>query len=158
MSFWNDLFSYGFIVRALIAGSLISLCASLLGISLVLKRFSMIGDGLSHVGFGTIAIAMAFNWAPLALAIPVSIVAAFLLLRVSSSSGIKGDAAIALISTSALAIGILITSVTSGLNTDVNAYLFGSILSITESDVYISVGLAVIVITLFVIFYNQLLN
>ena len=95
MSFWNDLFSYGFIVRALIAGSLISLCASLLGISLVLKRFSMIGDGLSHVGFGTIAIAMAFNWAPLALAIPVSIVAAFLLLRVSSSSGIKGDAATA---------------------------------------------------------------
>lgn len=155
-NFIAELFSYGFIVRALIAGCLISLCASLLGISLVLKRYSMIGDGLSHVGFGTIAIAMAFNWAPLVLAIPVSIVAAFLLLRVSSSSGIKGDAAIALISTSALAIGILITSVTSGLNTDVNTYLFGSILSITQSDVYISIVLAVILISLFVLFYNRI--
>ena len=132
LDFFRDLFSYGFITRALIAGSLIALCAALLGVSLVLKRFSMIGDGLSHVGFGTMAIALAFNWAPLAVSIPVCVVAAFLLLRVSSFSGIKGDAAIALISSSSLAIGIIVTSLTSGLNTDVTSYMFGSVLAISK--------------------------
>ena len=84
----SQIFSYPFITRALIAGTIIALCASLLGVILILKRFSMIGDGLSHVGFGTMAIAMAFNWAPLLVSIPVCILAAFLLLRVSSSSNI----------------------------------------------------------------------
>ena len=79
----HDLFSYTFIVRALIVGTLVSLCAALLGVSLVLKRYSMIGDGLSHVGFGALAVAMAFHWAPLPVAIPVVVVAAFLLLRLS---------------------------------------------------------------------------
>lgn len=157
ISFLSTLFSYGFIVRALIAGILISLCASLLGVTLVLKRFSMIGDGLSHVGFGTMAIAMAFNWAPLAVSIPVCIIAAFLLLRVSStSSSVKGDAAIALISSSALAIGILVTSLTSGLNTDVTSFMFGSILAISKTDVVISVILAVVVIGLYVVLYNRI--
>lgn len=143
-------------VRALIAGGLISLCSALLGVSLVLKRFSMIGDGLSHVAFGTMAIALAFNWAPLAVSIPVCIAAAFLLLRVSGSSGIKGDAAIALISSSALAIGILVTSLTSGLNTDVSAYMFGSILAISKTDTYISIILALIVCSLYAVFYKRI--
>ena len=156
LEFFSDLFSYGFIIRALIAGSLIALCSSLLGVSLVLKRYSMIGDGLSHVGFGTMAIALAFNWAPLAVSIPVCIVAAFLLLRVSYFSGIKGDASIALISSSSLAIGIIVTSVTSGLNTDVTSYMFGSVLSISKTDVIISVILALIVISLFVVLYNRI--
>lgn len=157
IDFFSTLFSYGFIIRAFIAGTLISLCASLLGIVLVLKRFSMIGDGLSHVGFGTMAVAMAFNWAPLAVSVPVCILAAFLLLRVSaSSSGVKGDAAIALISSSALAIGIIVTSVTSGLNTDVTAFMFGSILAISRTDVIISVTLGAVVISLFVLLYNRI--
>ena len=156
LDFLRDLFSYGFITRALIAGSLIALCSALLGVSLVLKRFSMIGDGLSHVGFGTMAIALAFNWAPLAVSIPVCVVAAFFLLRVSSYSGIKGDAAIALISSSSLAIGIIVTSLTSGLNTDVTSYMFGSVLAISKSDVIISVILALVVVSLFVILYNRI--
>lgn len=156
LDFFRDLFSYGFITRALIAGSLIALCSALLGVSLVLKRYSMIGDGLSHVGFGTMAIALAFNWAPLAVSIPVCVVAAFLLLRVSSYSGIKGDAAIALISSSSLAIGIIVTSLTSGLNTDVTSYMFGSVLAISKSDVIISVILALVVVSLFVILYNRI--
>ena len=156
INFVQELFSYGFIIRAFIAGSLIALCAALLGVILVLKRYSMIGDGLSHVGFGTMAIAMAFNFAPLAVSIPVCVLAAFLLLRVSSSSKIKGDAAIALISSSSLAIGILVTSLTSGLNTDVTSFMFGSILAISKVDVIISVILAVIVLGLFVVFYNKI--
>lgn len=156
INFVQELFSYGFIIRAFIAGSLIALCAALLGVILVLKRYSMIGDGLSHVGFGTMAIAMAFNFAPLAVSIPICVLAAFLLLRVSSSSNIKGDAAIALISSSSLAIGILVTSLTSGLNTDVTSFMFGSILAISKADLIVSVVLAVVVVSLFVSFYNKI--
>ncbi len=152
----QDLFSYTFIVRAVVAGSLVAICASLLGVSLVLKRYSMIGDGLSHVGFGALAIAMALNLSPLVVSIPVAIIAAFFLLKLSSDSKVKGDAAIALVSSSALAIGILVTSVTSGLNTDVTAYMFGSILSMSQTDVYISIGLSVVVLSLYILFYNHI--
>jgi len=111
LNLFQELFSYGFIIRALIVGSLVSLCAALLGVSLVLKRYSMIGDGLSHVGFGALSVAMAMNLAPLQVSVPVVVLAAFLLLRISENSKIKGDAAIALISTSALAIGVIVTSI-----------------------------------------------
>lgn len=123
-----EMMSYPFMVRAFLVGSLVALCSALLGVSLVLKRYSMIGDGLSHVGFGALAIAAALNMAPLAVAIPVVVVAAVLLLRISGSSKIKGDAAIALISTGALAIGIMVISMTTGMNTDVYNYMFGCIL------------------------------
>ena len=143
------------LIRALLVGILVSLCAALLGVSLVLKRYSMIGDGLSHVGFGALAIAAVMNWAPMAVAVPVVIAAAFLLLRISGSSRIKGDSAIALISTGALALGVMAVSV-SGMNSDLDSYLFGSILAISEGDVVISVVLAVLVLVLFVFFYNKI--
>jgi len=152
----TEMFSLAFLVRAIAAGILVSLCASLLGVSLVMKRFSMIGDGLSHVGFGALALAVALNAAPLAVSIPVVIAAAFLLLRLSESSRIKGDAAIALISTGALAVGVMIISRTTGMNTDVYNYLFGSILAMSKSDVYLSVALSVTVLVLFVVFYHKL--
>ena len=151
----HDLFSYTFIVRALIVGTLVSLCAALLGVSLVLKRYSMIGDGLSHVGFGALAVAMAFHWAPLPVAIPV-VVAAFLLLRLSENSKIKGDSAIALIASSSLAIGVTVISLASGQNADVYSYMFGSILAMKESDVYVSIALSVVVLILFIVFYNKI--
>ncbi len=152
----QNLFSYTFMVRALIVGMLVSLCASLLGVSLVLKRYSMIGDGLSHVAFGAIAIAMAMQWAPLPIAIPVVVAAAFLLLQLSANSKIKGDSAIALIASSALAIGVMAVSLSSGQNTDIYSYMFGSILAMTDNDVYISIALSVIVLILFVIFYHKI--
>ena len=151
-----EMFSYAFLVRAFVVGILVSLCASLLGVSLVMKRFSMIGDGLSHVGFGSLAIATAMNAAPLAVSIPVVIAAAFLLLRLSENSRIKGDAAIALISTSSLAIGVIVISLTTGMNTDVCNYLFGSILAMSKNDVYLSVALSIMVLVLFFIFYHKL--
>lgn len=151
-----DMLSYPFLVRALVVGLLVALCASLLGVSLVLKRYSMIGDGLSHVGFGTLAVAMAFNVAPLAVSIPVVVLAAFLLLRISESSKIKGDAAIALISTSALAIGVVVISLTTGMTTDVCNYMFGSILVMTKSDVWLSVILSIVVLVLYIVFYNRI--
>ena len=152
----SEMFSFAFIVRAFAAGLLVSLCASLLGVSLVMKRFSMIGDGLSHVGFGALTIAAALNVAPFMVSVPVVIAAAFLLLRLSENSNIKGDAAIALVSTSSLAIGVVIISRTTGMNTDVNNFLFGSILAMSKNDVYFSVALSITVFVLFVFFYHKL--
>ncbi len=152
----SEIFSYSFLVRALIVGSLVALCAALLGVSLVLKRYAMIGDGLSHVGFGALSVAMALNAAPLAVAVPVVILAAFLLLRISQNSRLGGDSAIALISSAALAAGVLVTSFTSGLNADVYSYMFGSILAMSTGDVYLSLALAAVVLILFIVFYNRI--
>ena len=151
-----EMFSYPFMVRAFIVGALVALCSSLLGVSLVLKRYSMIGDGLSHVGFGALAVAAALNAAPLAAAIPVVIVAAVLLLRIRGNSRIKGDAAIALISTSSLAVGVMVISMTTGMNTDVYNYMFGSILAMSAGDVRLSVALAAVVLALYVFFYHKI--
>jgi zinc transport system permease protein len=151
-----EMFSYAFIIRAFVVGALVSLCAALLGVSLVLKRYSMIGDGLSHVGFGALAVATALNAAPLAVSVPVVVLAAFLLLRISESSKIKGDAAVALISTGSLAVGVLIISLTTGMNTDVCNYMFGSILAMSRGDVYLSIVLAAVVLGLFLLFYNKI--
>lgn len=151
-----EMFSYPFMVRAFIVGALVALCSSLLGVSLVLKRYSMIGDGLSHVGFGALAVAAALNAAPLAATIPVVIVAAVLLLRIRGNSRIKGDAAIALISTSSLAVGVMVISMTTGMNTDVYNYMFGSILAMSAGDVRLSVALAVVVLALYIFFYHKI--
>ncbi len=143
------------LLPALIAGIAVSLCSSLLGVSLVLKRCSMIGDGLSHVGYGTLCIAVALGWAPMQVTIPVVILAAYILLRLSENSRIGGDTAIALFSTSALALGILASS-KANLTTDVSHYMFGSILAMTRSDVIFSVILSVCVILVYVLFYDKI--
>ncbi len=142
--------------RALLGGLFISLCASLLGVSLVLKRYSMIGDGLSHVGFGAVAIATVLNASPMAVAIPVVVICAFLLLRISESNKIKGDSAIAIVSTGALAIGVIAVSTKSGINTDFNSYMFGTILGMSKSDVVLSLAVTIPVIILFLLFYHKI--
>ena len=148
--------SYPFLVNALIVGILVSLCASLLGVSLVLKRYSMIGDGLSHVGFAALAVAYAMNAAPLAVAVPVCVVAAFLLLRLKENSKLKGDAATALLCSGSLAVGVMTISLTTGMNTDVCNYMFGSILSMSKSDVRLSIILSIVVLALYLLFYNKI--
>ena len=152
----SEMLSYPFLVRAFIVGSLVALCCALLGVSLVLKGFSMIGDGLSHVSFGAMTVAMALNVTPLPFALPIVVFAAFCLLKVQNNSKIKGDSAIALISSSALAIGLMAASLTTGLNSDVYSYMFGSILSMQKSDVILSVSLSVLVLFLFVFCYHKI--
>ena len=174
---------YKFIQRALVVGALVSLCASLLGVTLVLKHYSMIGDGLSHVGFGSLIVAMALGFVtadslpaflpaglrggiaglckaiaanPLPFTLVVVLLCAFLLLRISEHSRMRGDSAIALISTSALAAGVIVTSMTSGMNVDVYNYMFGSILAMSASDVYVSLALSAVVLVLFVLFYPRI--
>lgn len=156
MELVREMLSYPFLVRALVGGILVSLCASLLGVSLVLKRYSMIGDGLSHVSFGALSVALAIGWSPLKLSIPVVVLAAFFLLRITENGKMKSDAAIAMISASALAIGIVVTSMTTGMTTDVSSYMFGSILAMSPSDVRLSVVLSVVVLGLFLFCYNKI--
>ena len=157
----SNYFSYTFVKYAVIAGVLIALCAALLGVSLVLKRYSMIGDGLSHVAFGAIAVAAVFGAAPMAVALPITIVAAILLLALSSSTKIKGDAAIAMISVGTLALGYLLLNVfsaSSNVSGDVCTTLFGStsILTLSKTDVILCLALTAIVILVFVLFYNRI--
>ncbi len=151
-----EMFSYTFLVKAIIIGILVSLCCALLGVVLVLKRYAMIGDGLSHVSFGTLSIALALNLMPLVFSIPIVIVVAFLLLRIKESSKIKTDSAIALLSTSSLAIGVCATSLKGGFNIDVCNYMFGSILALSKTDLVISAVLAIVIISVFIIFYNKI--
>ena len=156
MSILLEMFAYPFILRSFAVGILVSLCAALLGVPLVLKRYSMIGDGLSHVSFGSLAIAMACGFAPLPFSIPVVVLAAFFLLRISEKSRVSADAAIAVFSASALAIGIIVTSLTTGMTTEVDSYMFGSILAMSKSDVALSVTLAVAVLSLYALCYHKL--
>lgn len=154
-------FSYPFVQYALIAGVLIALCAALLGVSLVLKRYSMIGDGLSHVAFGAMAVATVCGLAPMTVTLPITIVAAVILLRITGSSKIKGDAAIAMISVGALALGYLllnIFSASANVSGDVCTTLFGStsILTLSQTDVILCAVLALIVILVFVLFYHKI--
>lgn len=156
-----DYLTYPFVQRAVIAAILISLCAALLGVTLVLKRYSMIGDGLSHVAFGAMAVAAVLNLAEMYVTIPVTIIAAVILLSLNSNSKIKGDSAIAMISVGALALGYLLMNVFSenaNISGDVCTSLFGStsILTLNNSDIILSTALAITVIVVFVIFYQKI--
>ncbi len=143
------------LIPALIGGAAVTLCSALLGVSLVLKKYSMIGDGLSHVGYGALAVAAVMNLAPLKFALPIVAVAAIILLRMSDSGKLHGDSAIAVFSTTALAIGILVSS-KAGMMNDVSHYLFGSILAMDTNDVILSVVMSLIVIIIFIIFYHKI--
>ena len=145
------MFNYTFIIRAFIVGLLISLCAAMLGVNLVLRKNAMISDGLSHVSFGSFAIATVLGVAPLYLAVPVAVIAAVMILKLNNNHHIHGDGAIAVLSSSSLAIGIMAISLTKGVNTDINNYLFGSILSLNNQDMIISVALSLIVLILYIV-------
>jgi len=149
--------NFTFMQRALIVGLMVALCSSLLGVSLVLKRYAMIGTSLSHVGFATMAAATALTLPALGVSLPVVIIVAFFILRVNESGKIKGDSAVALVSAASFAIGVLIVSQTTGLGgIHICNAMFGSILVMTRADVYISVGLSIAVLLLFVFFYKQI--
>ena len=157
-----EMLSYPFMTRAFLVGSLVALCSALLGVSLVLKRYSMIGDGLSHVAFGAMAIASVLNITNNMLFIlPVTVICAILLLRAGQNTRIKGDAAIAMISVGALAIGYLLMNLFStspNISGDVCSTLFGStsILTLTKGEVWLCGILSVVVVAIFILFYNKI--
>ena len=155
-------FTFPFVRYALVVGVLIALCASLLGVTLVLKRFSFIGDGLSHVAFGAVAVAMVLNLSNnILLVAPVTVLCAVLMLRTGQRAKINGDALVALFSVSALGVGYLLMNLfssTSNLSGDVCSTLFGStsILTLTPLDLWMCVGMSVVVISVFLLFYHKI--
>ncbi len=149
---------YDFFIYALITGICISLCAALLGVNLVLKRFSMIGEGLSHLGFGAAAVALSLGFAPLYITLPAVLLAAFLLLKSGNGKFLKGDSAIALISSSSLAIGYTAIKIAGGGSIDINSYMFGSIYTVGFSDMLLTVIVCFAVISLYIIFYNRIFS
>lgn len=164
MSDFLAYFQYPFVRYALIVGVLIALCSSLFGVTLVLKRFSFIGDGLSHVAFGAIAVASVLNISNnMVVVLPVTVLCAILLLRTGQNTKIKGDAAVAMISVSALAIGYLLMNVFStsaNISGDVCSTLFGStsILTLSKSDVVLCIILSLVVTGIFIFFYNKIFS
>ena len=155
-------FAFPFVQRAMIVGVIIALCSSLLGVTLVLKRFSFIGHGLSNVAFGTIAVATALSMTNMSfLVLPVTILSSILLLRTGKSTKINGDASIAMISVGAMGLGYLILNLfphSANLAGDICTTLFGStlILTLSRTDVWLSVALSVLVIVVFVLFYHKI--
>lgn len=155
----NEMLSYGFMQRALIGGSLIAILCSVLGVFLVLRRLSLIGDGLAHVTFGSVALTLLFRLQPVYMTlavIPVVLASALGILKLAQKARIYGDAAIGMVSAIGIATGVMLASLAGGFNVDLFSYLFGNILSISSSELAIAAGLFVIVIAGVVMFYNEL--
>ena len=151
-----EMLGYDFILRAFFAGLIIAFCSALIGSSLVLRKQSMIGDGLSHVAFGAAAIATVLGFAPIEFSIPIVIIAAILILRLNQNARINGDAAIAVLSASALALGTFFISINQGTNIDLNSYLFGSILAITTHDLILCIALGTVITIAFLLLRRQI--
>lgn len=152
-----ELFQYSFFTNALLVGIPVAICAALLGVNLVLKGYSMIGDGLSHASFGIMAAALAMNASPLYISVPAVGVVAFLLLKLDRKrKGTRADAAIAMVSASALAAGYIVTKLSGGTNINISDYMFGSILTVSDSEVVLSFVLCLVVFILYLVFYNRL--
>ena len=151
-----EMWQYQFMVKALAVGVVLAVTAGLIGVSLVLRRKAMIGDGLSHVGFGAFAIATGIGVMPLQFALPIVILAAILILQVNQKSKVDADALIAMLSAGALAVGTLVISVVKGVNTDINNYLFGSILALDDFDVVVGVIFSLVVILFFIVKYHEI--
>ena len=151
-----EMWQYQFMVKALVVGVVLAVTAGLIGVSLVLRQKAMIGDGLSHVGFGAFAIATVIGVMPLQMALPIVILAAILILQVNQKSKVDADALIAMLSAGALAVGTLVISVVKGVNTDINNYLFGSILALDDFDVVAGVIFSLVVILFFIVKYHEI--
>lgn len=147
---------YVFVQRALIAGCFMALGCSFLGIFLVLRRFSLIGDGLAHVSFATVAIALLLHAQPMIVSIPLVTIASLIILSLTEKAKVYGDAAIGLISSFGIALGVIIASTAGGFNVDLFSYLFGNILSVSSAEVWITILISLLVVLVIILFYHDL--
>ncbi len=153
-----DLLSHGFIQRALIAGSFIAILCSTLGVFLVLRRLSLIGDGLAHVTFGSVAVGLFMKSSPFYIAIPIVMLGGLGILKLMEKARLYGDAAIGIVSSIGIAGGIILASIAGGFNIDLFSYLFGNILAISRTEVMISISLSAVLIVIVILFYEELLS
>ncbi len=149
---------YGFVQRAIVAGCFMAVGCSFLGVFLVLRRFSLIGDGLGHVSFATVAIALLLNAQPIVVSIPLVALASIAILHLNEKARVYGDAAIGLVSSFGIAVGIIIASTAGGFNVDLFSYLFGNILSVSGLEVWLTVGISLLVVFITTIFYHDLFS
>lgn len=150
--------SYGFIQRAYLAGSFVAALCAMLGLFLVLRKLSLIGDGLSHVSFGAIALGLFLGVCPFYVAVPVALAASYFILKLAEKAKMYGDAAIGIVSSIGIAGGVILASLSRGFNVDLFSYLFGNILAISRGEVYLSIGLSAAVLLIIVFFYNDLFS
>jgi len=153
-----DFLNYAFIQRAYLAGIFIAILCAMLGLFLVLRKLSLIGDGLSHISFGAIALGLFFGWYPFYIAIPVVLIGSYVIIKLTEKAKIYGDAAIGIISSVGIAGGVILASLSRGFNVDLFSYLFGNILAISNQEVYLSIGLSVIVLLIILLLYNDLFS
>jgi len=153
-----DLLNHGFIQRALIAGSFIAILCSTLGVFLVLRRLSLIGDGLAHVTFGSVAVGLLMKSSPFYVAIPIVMLGGLGILKLMEKARMYGDAAIGIVSSIGIAAGIILASMAGGFNVDLFSYLFGNILAISQTEVIISISLSVVLIIIVILYYEELLS
>jgi zinc transport system permease protein len=149
---------YGFIQRALVCGAFIALLCSTLGVILVLRRFSLIGDGLAHVTFGSVALGLLFRIYPLYISIPVVMLSSLGILKLTQRARLYGDAAIGIVSSFGIAGGVLLASVAGGFNVDLFSYLFGNILAIGPEELYISIALSIVVLVVIFLYFNEIFS
>jgi zinc transport system permease protein len=152
------LLHYGFIQKAFLAGSFIAVLCSTLGVFLVLRRMSLIGDGLSHVSFGAIALGLFFGVYPVYLAVPLVVAGSLLIIKITEKAKVYGDAAIGIVSAVGIASGVILASLSQGFNTDLFSYLFGNILAISGAEVILSVALSIAVFCVIYFFYHDLFS
>jgi zinc transport system permease protein len=153
-----DFLRYEFIQRAYLAGSFVSVLCAVLGLFLVLRKLSLIGDGLSHVSFGAIALGLFLGFYPFYVAIPLVMMASYLVLKLTEKARIYGDAAIGIVSSVSIAGGVILASLSKGFNVDLFSYLFGNILAISKREVFLSVGLSVVILLIIIFLYNDLFS
>lgn len=152
-----DFFQYSFLVRALLAASFLAVSTGLLGMFLVLRKLSLIGDGLAHVSFGAVAIGLLFGIYPFYVSLPLTVIASFLVFRLSSQGKIYGDAAIGIVSAAGIAGGVIIASLAGGFNVDLFSYLFGSLLAVSSLELYFLIFLSIFTVSFVVYYYRPLL-
>lgn len=150
--------SYAFIQRAYLAGSFIAVLCAMLGLFLVLRKLSLIGDGLSHVSFGAIALGLFLGFYPFYVAVPLVLIASYFILKLTEKAKMYGDAAIGVVSSLSIAGGVILASLSKGFNADLFSYLFGNILSISKQEVYLSLGMSLAVLVVIVLLYNDLFS
>jgi ABC-type Mn2+/Zn2+ transport systems, permease components len=155
----SEIFNYGFVQRAIMAGVLIAAISSLLGVFLVLRRFSLIGDGLAHITFGSVAVVLLIGVSPFYVtlaALPIVMISSLVILKLTSTRRIQGDAAIGIVSSIGIAAGIILSSLSGGYNVDLFSYLFGNILTVNQTELILSFIVFLIVVATVVFFYHDL--
>jgi len=145
-----------FIQKALLAGIFISAISAVLGVFLILKRLSMIGDGLAHVSFGSVALSLFLGWQPLYLSLPLAVISSLLILKLSQKTKMFGDAAIGIVASAGLAGGVMLASISNKFNSDLFSYLFGNILAVSTTEVYLSIGLSLVLAITVSLLYHEL--